>query len=190
MFHVKHLTQSPQYTQPYLYTITITTRGQKGFTPETQNTQHTGKRGFTRGHAPEPILERKKTISFSFSSIILSPTKGVSRGRILPLGRNRNKKYLPVSPSVLFASPCLCLLLSSLYLIVSVAFSQPTQPPTYTIQPPSNTTSTQCNLYNKYTTTNLHNHQPIHNTTSKGQSTPPKLSSIPFHSFWFHELMK
>ena len=118
MFHVKHLTQPHQYTQPYSHTITNTTRGHEGFTPESQNTKHTWKKGVT-GVSPEPILQTKKTISFSFSSIIISPKKGGFKGEDSPLAEMETKSTIAFCISLyLLVPPCLCLLLFSLYLIV------------------------------------------------------------------------
>lgn len=113
--------------------------------PLSHKTQSTHEKRGSQGSPLSQSWKQKKTISFSFSSIIFSPKKGGFKGEDSPPCRNGNKKHYCFL--YLLASHCLCLLLFSLYLIVCVVFIQPTQPPTYTIQPVHNATNTQPPTY-------------------------------------------
>ena len=177
MFHVKHLTQPPIHTTISIHNHNYNKGVERGETPESQSTHEKG--GSQGAMAPEPILERKKTISFPFSSIIISPKEGGFQGGGFPLAEIETRSvslYLLLLSLYLIVSPCSHLLLFSLPLIVclwcllNLHNHQPIQHNQYTMQPIQQ----------------IHSHQPIHNTASKGQSTPPKFSSIPFHSFCFH----
>ena len=178
MWNISH---NPQYTQPCPQSQQGVTRG----LPLRHKTQSTQEKGVHKGPCPwaNPAKKKDNKLFFLLHNH-LSHKGGFKGGGSSPLKEMETKSI----SLCLLASPCISLPPFAFVLSVSdclfVVFAQPTQPPTYTIQPTHNTTHTTNTQPPTYTI------QPIHNTTSKGQSTPPKFSSIPFHSFWFHELMQ
>ena len=143
MFHVKHLTQSHQYTQPYLYTITITTRGWKGVKP-LRHKAHM-KKGVHKGPCPWANPGKKKDNKLFFLLHNPFSHKGGFKGESSPLEEIETKSI----SLCLLASLCI-----SLYLTASICFC----PLCIWLYVCSFSTYTTTNLYN--TTTNLNNHQP------------------------------